>query len=110
MGSYPTIPCMHATLSPTIVTSPLVLSSSLKTLFVDPPRSGLDPESVELMATFDRIVYISCNPETLHANLKGVAGVTHDVVRFAAFDQFPFTHHLEAGVYLVRKNHPSVTL
>ena len=55
------------------------------------------------MATFDRIVYISCNPETLHENLKGIAGVTHDIVRFAAFDQFPFTHHLESGVYLVRK-------
>ena len=82
---------------------PLPSLHSLGTLFVDPPRSGLDPESVKLMAGFDRIVYVSCNPETLHANLAGIAGVTHDVVRFAAFDQFPFTHHLEAAVYLVRK-------
>lgn len=79
----------------------------LSTLFVDPPRAGLDDETVKLMATFDRVVYISCNPETLHANLRGVAGVSHDVVRFAAFDQFPFTHHLECGVYLVKKGLPA---
>eukprot|EP00955_Chlamydomonas_euryale_P107834 365803-Chlamydomonas_euryale.AAC.12 len=75
----------------------------LRTLFVDPPRAGLDAESVSLMASFERIVYISCNPDTLCANLGGIAGVTHDVVRFAAFDQFPYTHHLETGVYLVRR-------
>jgi hypothetical protein len=28
---------------------------------------------------------------------------THEVVRLAAFDQFPYTHHLEAGVLLVKK-------
>jgi tRNA (uracil-5-)-methyltransferase len=51
---------------------------------------------------FDRIVYISCNPETLHANLSAIAA-THRIARFAAFDQFPYTHHLECGVYLVRR-------
>lgn len=75
----------------------------LKTLFVDPPRAGLDPATCKLLAEFDRVVYISCNPETLHANLQGIAGVTHDIQRFAAFDQFPFTHHCEVGAYLVRK-------
>ena len=28
---------------------------------------------------------------------------THRIVRAAAFDQFPYTHHLEAGVFLVRR-------
>ncbi len=65
--------------------------------------SGKPLMQVRLMAGFERVVYVSCNPETLHANLAGIAGVTHDVVRFAAFDQFPFTHHLETAVYLVRR-------
>ncbi|KAG2447247.1 hypothetical protein HYH02_007987 [Chlamydomonas schloesseri] len=74
----------------------------LRTILVDPPRAGLDDFTVELLKEFDRIVYISCNPDTLHANLKAIAP-THRIARFAAFDQFPYTHHLETGVYLVRR-------
>ena len=28
---------------------------------------------------------------------------THTVERAALFDQFPFTHHIESGVYLKKK-------
>ncbi len=69
---------------------------------MDPPRAGLDPATVQLIAEFDACVYISCNPDTLHDNLK-VAVKTHDIKRFAVFDQFPYTHHLECGVYLVKR-------
>ncbi|GLC71327.1 hypothetical protein PLESTF_001103400 [Pleodorina starrii] len=74
----------------------------LRTILVDPPRAGLDDFTVQLLQEFDRIVYISCNPETLHANLRAIAA-THRIARFAAFDQFPYTHHLECGVYLTRR-------
>ena len=37
----------------------------LHTLFVDPPRAGLDATCRSLAAKFERIVYISCNPETM---------------------------------------------
>lgn len=74
----------------------------LRTLVVDPPRAGLDPETEKLMLEFDNVVYVSCNPETLHENLRA-AKDTHDVKSFAIFDQFPFTHHVECGVYLTRK-------
>eukprot|EP00326_Haptolina_ericina_P016563 CAMPEP_0181173286 /NCGR_PEP_ID=MMETSP1096-20121128/2916_1 /TAXON_ID=156174 ORGANISM="Chrysochromulina ericina, Strain CCMP281" /NCGR_SAMPLE_ID=MMETSP1096 /ASSEMBLY_ACC=CAM_ASM_000453 /LENGTH=106 /DNA_ID=CAMNT_0023261099 /DNA_START=56 /DNA_END=376 /DNA_ORIENTATION=+ len=37
----------------------------LRTLFVDPPRAGLDETCRALAATFERVVYVSCNPETL---------------------------------------------
>ena len=30
-------------------------------------------------------------------------GATHDPVRLAAFDQFPYSHHLESGVVLVKR-------
>ena len=45
----------------------------LDTLLVDPPRAGLDDESVELLKDFKQIVYISYNPETLHDNLLSVS-------------------------------------
>jgi tRNA (uracil-5-)-methyltransferase len=72
------------------------------TLFVDPPRSGLDDGTLHLAARFDNILYISCNPQTLHANLRTL-NETHRAVRFALFDQFPYTHHTECGVLLQRR-------
>lgn len=71
-------------------------------VLVDPPRAGLDDATVELVRKIDAILYISCNPETLKANLEALSS-THDVVRYAMFDQFPYTHHVEAGVYLQRR-------
>lgn len=72
------------------------------TVLVDPPRAGLDPDSEELVSRFERIVYISCNPETLKDNLVTLTK-THIIEKFALFDQFPYTHHVETGVYLTRK-------
>lgn len=74
----------------------------LRTVFVDPPRAGLDPGTCKLVAGFKSIVYISCNPLTLVRDL-GELCKTHAIQRLAAFDQFPYTHHLECGVYLVKK-------
>ena len=73
----------------------------LDTLLVDPPRAGLDDETVQLLKEFEHIVYISCNPETLHDNLRMVAN-THKIKKFALFDQFPYTDHIECGVFLER--------
>jgi len=69
------------------------------TIFVDPPRAGLDPHTVDIVKGFDNILYISCNPDTLHENLQSIQE-THTIERFAVFDQFPYTHHLECGVLL----------
>ncbi|MGL5029876.1 MAG: tRNA (uridine(54)-C5)-methyltransferase TrmA [Aeromonas sp.] len=77
-------------------------SYQCNTIFVDPPRAGLDDATVKLVQEYDNILYISCNPETLQANMA-VLGETHDIARFALFDQFPWTHHMESGVYLRRK-------
>jgi len=76
--------------------------TDFQTVLVDPPRSGLDEESCKMISQYTNIVYVSCNPETLEENLK-VLTQTHKVERFALFDQFPYTHHIESGVYLVKK-------
>ena len=70
-----------------------------ETIFVDPPRSGLDSDTLSMVSAYKNILYISCNPNTLFDNLK-VLSETHKVSRFALFDQFPYTHHAECGVYL----------
>ena len=77
-------------------------SYDCNTIFVDPPRSGLDEETVKLVQGYDRILYISCNPETLCENLETLSR-THKIERLALFDQFPYTHHMESGVLLIRR-------
>lgn len=72
------------------------------TVFVDPPRAGMDPDTCELTRRFDRILYISCNPETLASNIAQLSD-THKITQCALFDQFPWTHHMESGVLLERR-------
>ena len=72
------------------------------TLVVDPPRSGLDATTLEFVAGFDNILYISCNPQTLQENVAAMQA-THAVSAAAVFDQFPYTHHLECGLLLTRR-------
>lgn len=76
--------------------------ANFETVLVDPPRAGLDAESCELISQYKNIIYISCNPNTLEMNLKQLSA-THEVKRFAMFDQFPYTHHIECGAYLQAK-------
>lgn len=77
-------------------------SYNFSTVFVDPPRAGLDLQTNKLVQRFDQIVYVSCNPKTLKENLQQLTA-THRVVRMALFDQFPFTPHRECGVVLAKR-------
>lgn len=69
------------------------------TIFVDPPRAGIDDETLKIVGGFEYIIYISCNPDTLFDNLNELTK-THRIIKFALFDQFPYTHHIECGVFL----------
>ncbi len=57
------------------------------------------------------MVYISCNPETLHANLKALEG-SHKIEKMAAFDQFPCEYgcywqlQLSTAVSEIRRTSP----
>ena len=73
-----------------------------QTVLVDPPRAGLDNNTLEIIQSYQRIIYISCNPNTLKNNLEQLTK-THHIEHFAMFDQFPYTDHIETGIVL-RKN------
>jgi tRNA (uracil-5-)-methyltransferase len=77
-------------------------SYAFTTVLVDPPRAGLDDATRELISGIENILYISCNPETLARDL-GELSRTHRVERAAVFDQFPYTDHIESGVWLRRR-------
>lgn len=76
-------------------------SYDFSTVFVDPPRAGLDQHTLQMIQQFDTIIYVSCNPTTLVENLHQLCK-THNVIDLAAFDQFPYTDHLESAVILKR--------
>lgn len=68
-------------------------------VFVDPPRSGMDEESLAFISQFDNIIYISCNPISLRRDLQ-ILTQSYEIEAFALFDQFPNTEHIESGVIL----------
>ena len=72
-------------------------------VLIDPPRAGLEPSVIDFIKNFQNLIYISCNPQTLCENLRSLC-VTHEVRRFAIFDQFAHTAHIECGVLLKRRS------
>ena len=73
-------------------------------ILIDPPRSGIgDAAILGFIARFTHIIYISCNPKSLHQDLQTLCQ-THKIERFCVFDQFPHTTHAECGVILRKKN------
>ena len=79
-------------------------SAKLDVLFLDPPRSGSSEAFLEAAAKIgpQRIVYISCNPETLVRDLQILTKKGYRVEKSTAVDMFPFTESLEAVAALVR--------
>ncbi len=75
---------------------------NFSTVLVDPPRAGLDGDTIRLIQNIENIIYISCNPETLARDLVALTK-THKIEECAMFDQFPHTHHVESGVFLTIK-------
>ena len=72
---------------------------------VDPPRAGLSGKALRRLARLEasRIVYVSCNPTTLAANVKELAGEWgYTLERARPVDMFPHTPHVEAVALLTR--------
>ncbi len=72
-------------------------------VLIDPPRAGLEPSVIDFIKNFQNLIYISCNLQTLFENLRSLCA-THEVRRFAIFDQFAHTSHIECGVLLRRRS------
>lgn len=73
----------------------------LATVLVDPPRAGLDLAARDFVHNFDRVLYVSCNPQRLAVDLE--AFPEHKVSAAAFFDQFPFTDHCEVALLLEKQ-------
>ena len=74
-------------------------------VFMDPPRAGSDKRFLSSVITLspEKIVYISCNPETLERDLRYLVNNGYEVKKIRPVDMFPFTLHCECVVKLVKK-------
>lgn len=74
-------------------------------ILMDPPRSGSTPEFIKSAAKAKpaRIVYVSCNPETLSRDLLEFRKYGYRMQEAWPFDQFPLTEWCEC-VALLTKN------
>jgi len=78
----------------------------MKYAFVNPPRSGLEPEVLKwLVSSYqpNKIVYLSCSAGTLKRDLEQMEGSNYRVEKIIPYDFFPQTHHVETLVF-VRRN------
>ena len=76
--------------------------AQLDVLMMDPPRSGSDEAFLSSVVKIrpKKVVYISCEPDTLVRDLKYLTKNGFKVDRCVAVDMFPFTESLEAVVVL----------
>lgn len=75
-------------------------------LLLDPPRSGAGGKVMRKIgrAQPERIVYVSCNPETLATDLKELIPFGYKLVTVQPVDLFPHTVHVEAVSLLVKES------
>ena len=78
---------------------------SADVLFMDPPRSGSTEEFLEaaLVMRPSKIVYISCNPETLGRDLKVLTDGGYRMKKAVPVDMFPFVEDVETVCLLCRR-------
>ncbi len=75
-------------------------------VFMDPPRAGSDIPFLKSVVTLspEKIVYISCNPETQARDLQYLTQNGYKVRKIQPVDMFPHTAHVETVVQLVLRN------
>ena len=74
-------------------------------LFMDPPRAGSDTAFLSCALTLAprRIVYVSCNPETLARDLNFLTKRGYHAEKIQPVDMFPHTDHVETVCLLTRE-------
>ena len=91
-------------------------SQGVDVVFMDPPRAGSDEAFMSSVVKLgpSRVVYVSCNPETLARDLKYFKKHGYKAIKAQPVDMFPFTAHVETVCLLSKlheaKHHVNVTL
>ena len=73
--------------------------------FIDPPRAGCTASFLKSLSRLapDRIIYISCNPETQARDIRVLGRLGYKAEVCCPFDMFPHTNHVETVVRMSRQ-------
>ena len=79
---------------------------SIDVVLMDPPRAGSDKNFLDAVITLmpKKVVYISCNPETLARDLEYLTKNGYKAKEAWPYDMFPFTGHVETCVLLTKSS------
>ncbi|MBE6902830.1 MAG: 23S rRNA (uracil(1939)-C(5))-methyltransferase RlmD [Ruminococcaceae bacterium] len=77
-------------------------------VMTDPPRAGCSLDFLKSVVKLSpkRVVYVSCNPETLARDLGFLTRKGYKAVKIQPVDMFPFTEHVETVVLLSKLKSP----
>ena len=80
-------------------------------IILDPPREGVHPKALAKILSFgvQNIIYISCKPTSLAAELETFKAAGYRIQKYACVDMFPGTVHVET-VCLLGKRKPDTTV
>ncbi len=75
-------------------------------VIMDPPRTGSSPAFLQALIACapEKIVYVSCGPDSLARDLKQLTAGGYSVRTIQPVDMFPFTEHIETVCLLVLRN------
>jgi 23S rRNA (uracil1939-C5)-methyltransferase len=76
-------------------------------VILDPPRQGCAPEALERVfgqIAAPHVLYVSCNPEALAAEMPAILAHGYAVARIQPVDMFPHTTHIETVVTFSRRS------
>lgn len=81
-----------------------IAEDEIDAVILDPPRSGCMQGTLNALLTFppSKIVYISCDPETLSRDLAILTAGPFKIKNVQPIDMFPQTHHIESVTTLLR--------
>ena len=74
-------------------------------VFMDPPRAGSDEKFIDSVVKLnpEKIVYISCNPETLARDLRYMRKKKYKIEKIQPVDMFAWCDHVETVASLVKE-------
>ncbi len=77
---------------------------SIDFIIIDPPRAGCSDKMIKELLRLkpNRIIYVSCDPQTLARDLKKLCETKYEITDVTACDLFPRTKHVESIVCMAR--------
>ena len=81
------------------------VDKEIDAVIIDPPRSGIDQNSLEYLLNkkIKKIIYIACDPSSLVRDYEKLKDL-YDLKDLYLLDMFPNTYHLESVCILERNN------